>query len=58
MTRHDSRLPGDGRFDYLLVGSIGMSEQLPVAATFQGSPHQAPSSPQQQDSCQRDHSHS
>ena len=28
------RLAGDGRFDYLLIESTGISEPLPVAATF------------------------
>ena len=29
-----SRLAGEGRFDYLLIESTGISEPLPVAATF------------------------
>ena len=29
------RLAGDGRFDYLLIESTGISEPLPVAATFE-----------------------
>ena len=28
------RLAGEGRFDYLLIDSTGISEPLPVAATF------------------------
>ena len=29
-----SRLPREDRFDYLLIESTGISEPLPVAATF------------------------
>ncbi|MEM7044716.1 MAG: GTP-binding protein, partial [Pseudomonadota bacterium] len=29
------RLAGEGRFDYLLIESTGISEPLPVAATFE-----------------------